>query len=70
MFKIGDILRYGSGCTALMQVNYVSEGHGGSVARYYGAQCMGGSVGAYHEKVELAGAVDLRVWKDNQSWRD
>ena len=43
LFCIGDVLRYGSGPTALMLVTYVAPGHGGSVARYWGIQCMGGT---------------------------
>lgn len=62
LFKIGDILRYGDGSTALMRVTYVSVGHGGAKARYYGQQCMGGSCGAYHEQCTLANAKDRKTW--------
>lgn len=62
LFKIGQILRYGEGETALMRVTYISRNHGGSPARYYGQQCMGGSCGAYHENVELADAKDRKKW--------
>ncbi len=70
MFKIGTILRYGTGSTALMKVASISEGHGGSVARYYGNQCMGGGVGAYHENVSKASNKDLEVWKEKKHWRE
>lgn len=63
LFKIGDILRYGSGSSALMRVSYVSVGHGGSPARYYGQHCLGGSHGAYHENVKAATEEDRRTWE-------
>lgn len=62
IFKVGDILRYGEGSTALMRVTYVSVGHGGSKARYYGQQCMGGFCGAYHDQVSLAAPDDRKTW--------
>jgi hypothetical protein len=45
-----------------MRVTYISRNHGGSPARYYGQQCMGGSCGAYHEDVSLANAADRKTW--------
>ena len=60
--KIGNMLRYGSGETALMIVTHVSEGHGGALARYYGRQCMGGAVGAYHDQCTPATHADQAVW--------
>ncbi len=69
MFKVGDILRYGSGSTALMQVTYISVCHGGSVARYYGTQCMGGKCGNYHEKSQLASEEDLKMWEECSGYR-
>ena len=69
MYAIGDILRYDSGCTALMKVTYISEGHGGALARYYGIQCMGGYCGAYHDQCEPASAEDLTKWEDCDKWR-
>lgn len=62
IFKVGDILRYAEGPTALMRVTYVRVGHGGSKARYYGQQCMGGSCGAYHEQVTVATDEDIKTW--------
>jgi hypothetical protein len=70
LFEIGDILRYDNGCTALMRVSYVSKGHGGSVARYYGQQCMGGSCGAYHEKVIAANHFDSQTWFEHGRRKD
>ena len=62
LFKVGDILRYSDGPTALMRVTYISRHHGGSEARYYSQQCMGGSCGAYHQQVQLASAEDRKTW--------
>jgi hypothetical protein len=61
-FKVGDILRYDSGPTALMVVTYISENHGGS-HRYYGQQCYGGGCGAYEYDCTLASAKDLTTWE-------
>lgn len=52
LFKVGDILRYGEGATALMEVEAISVSHGGSSARYYGRQFFGGAVAAYHGQVK------------------
>lgn len=69
LFKVGDILRYGSGPTALFKVTFVSVGHGGSVARYYGQHCMGGSHGAYHDRCCVASGSDLKQWEECKRWR-
>lgn len=76
-FKVGQILRYDAGETALMRVSYVSKNHGGrGVHRYYGQQCMGGSIGVYEDQCELSSKKDREVWKevrqqytDILSWR-
>lgn len=65
MFKLGDVIRYGSGETALMRVDQISEGHGGQVARYYGQQFYGGVVGAYHDDCRAASPVDLQNWENH-----
>ena len=62
---IGDMLRYGEGETALMVVKHVSPGHGGALARYYGRQCMGGSVGAYHDQCTPATHADRDTWSEH-----
>lgn len=62
-FKTGDILRYGSGSTALMRVSTISKNHAGpGHHRYYGQQCMGGSCGAYEDQCTRASAADRRKW--------
>lgn len=62
-FAIGDILRYGDGPTALMRVAFVSANHAGpDQHRYYGQQCMGGSVGAYESQCIQADGRDRDTW--------
>jgi hypothetical protein len=70
LYAIGDIVRYTDGSTALMQITYISVGHGGSIARYYGIQCMGGYIGAYHGRVNKANAQDLKKWNSCKKWRN
>lgn len=62
MFKIGAVIRYGEGPTALMEVTHISQGHGSGIARYYGTQFYGGSTGAYHEDCRAANLKDLQRW--------
>ena len=69
LFSVGDIVRYDSGPTALMRITTLREGHGGAIARYWGAQCMGGFMGAYHEKCSYAAAADLAKWQECADWR-
>lgn len=67
--RVGTILRYSHGETALMQVNTIREGHGGSIARYWGPHCMGGTYGAYHEDCVVATPEDIETWKTKAHWR-
>lgn len=67
VWPIGTLLRYDSGETALMRVTSVSVGHGGSKARYYGQQCFGGAVGAYHEQCSEATDEDRATWQRCQT---
>lgn len=69
LFKIGDILRYSTGETALLQVIHVNPDYGG-IPRYWGRHCMGGSVAAYQDDCSLASATDLETWAENIRWRD
>lgn len=49
-FKVGDIVRYSAGPTAIMTIQHVSKDHAGlGLHRYYGRQYYGGSVGAYEK---------------------
>ncbi len=68
-FKVGNIIRYGSGETALMRVEMVREHHGGyGQHRYYGEQFYGGKVGAYEENCVLACEIDLINWDNKASY--
>jgi hypothetical protein len=69
LFAVGDIIRYGTGSTALMQITDVLEAYGGAPARYHGIQCFGNTIGVYHEGAIAATIADLEMWKKNESWR-
>lgn len=69
LFKVGDVLRYAEGPTALMQVTKVSPGYGGSVARYAGRQCLGGMVGAYHRACREANTIEMAMWRSTARQR-
>lgn len=61
-FSLGDIVRYGEGCTALMRIDHISPKHGGDVDRFYGQQCMGGVCGAYEDRCRPATQEDIETW--------
>lgn len=63
-FKIGDILRYSYGPTALFKVTEISPNHGGSV-RYYGRQYYGDIMGAYEEDCKRATDTEILDFKTN-----
>lgn len=71
IYKVGDIVRYNHGQTALMKITdivarpNVKDWSGREVnsARYYGEHCLGGSVGANHECVQAASPEDLLEWE-------
>lgn len=67
-FKVGDVLRYASGETALFKVTLVRPNHGGHV-RYYGTHCMGGYNGAYEDQCSQATAGDLATFSEHARWR-
>lgn len=69
IYKVGDLIRYDDGETALMEVGLVQPGHGGAVAYYHGKQCMGGTVAAYHQACEAPSAKDLAKWDECSKWR-
>lgn len=60
-FKVGDIIRYAYGPTALMRVAHVSESHGMD-HRYYGDSFHGSPIGAYESDVRPASGQDLQTW--------
>lgn len=59
-FKIGEMVRYGGGSTALMRIATVSEA--GGLVRYYGEQYFGGSVGAYEADCTVPSVEDFQLW--------
>jgi hypothetical protein len=61
-FKIGDIIRYGSGPTALMRIDHISENHG-IEDRYYGKQCYGSAMGVYRSDAKHASQEDIKTWE-------
>ena len=61
LFKVGDVLRYSDGGTALFIVSSVRPDHGGQ-PRYYGFQYYGSSMGQYHSQCQAAGEVDMETW--------
>lgn len=63
-FKVGDILRYDKGSTALMKVTSISPDHGrvGS-HRYYGVQFYGSAIGAYEIDCSLATKEETKRFK-------
>ena len=63
-FKAGDLVRYGSGSTALMVL--ISPHAGG----WHGYQCMGGLVFAPGRKIKQPSPGDYKTWKDCEKWRN
>ncbi len=69
--KIGDVVRFAAGPTALMRIDLISKNHGGrGVHRFYGTHCMGRACGAYERDCTLATAGELETWNKNASWRE
>lgn len=68
-FKIGDIVRYAAGPTALMKITDVSLNHGGHI-RYYGIQFYGDRMGAYEQDCWSATQEEILKFKtDNHIGR-
>lgn len=64
-FKVGDIVRYGKGPTALMQISHTHENHGRYGAHlHYGNQCIMATVGAYDADCTPASEEDLLTWAE------
>lgn len=62
-WKQGDLVRYGSGSTALMLIEVVRLNHAGpGQHRYWGRQCMGGSAGAYQDQLSEPTDEDRATW--------
>lgn len=66
IFKVGDIVRYNDGVTALMRISFISLNHAGpGDHRYYGQQCMGGTYGAYQQDCRAATPKDRATWSEH-----
>jgi hypothetical protein len=66
-FKIGSVVRYASGITALMKierVDYDVDGEGNH--HYYGQQFYGGAMGAYHNTLYGAKPTEIHLWQENE----
>jgi hypothetical protein len=62
--KIGDIIRYDSGPTALMRIEAISKNHGVyGTDRYYGRSFYGSSVGVYDYDANKATAAEIKKYK-------
>lgn len=68
-YPIGEILRYSDGPTALFRVESVNHSDDPSRCRYYGTQCLGGVVGAYHKDCVPPDNNDLAMWFGRESCR-
>lgn len=64
-FKIGEIVRYDRGSTALMKITSVSPNHGGLV-RYYGLQFYGDAMGAYENDCRSATLEEIQRFKTDK----
>jgi len=67
-FEVGEVIRYDDGSSALMRIDHVSPIHG-TEDRYYGEQCMGGSVGCYISDARKITPEDLEVWDKYAHYR-
>lgn len=62
-FSVGEIVRYGDGPSAVMQLACFSNG------RAYGENVFGGSVGCDRNDLRIAREEDLNLWVDNHDYR-
>ncbi len=67
--RLRDIVRYGSGPTALMRVEKISRRHEGSMDRYYGEQFFGGPVGAYEDMIYHASPEEISSFEKEEASR-
>ncbi len=61
-YKVGDIVRYAYGPTALMRITSISPNHGGSI-RYWGVQFYGDSMGAYEDQCRDATPAEIKKFE-------
>ncbi len=67
--KIGQIIRYASGPSALMRVTTISKGHGGPHYgdRYWGPHYYGGTQGAYAVSCSEATPSEIVAFEREES---
>jgi len=71
IYKIGDIVRYDHGQTALMKIKEISHDHGQiGQTRYYGKSFYGSAMGVYWNDCSPASSVDKMVWNKESFERD
>ena len=61
VYKVGDVIRFDRGPTALMEITEISNPHGGSV-RYYGKTWHGSTIGVYQYDAIKATERELVLW--------
>lgn len=61
--KLGDIVRYRKGRTALMRCDEFYDFGGKVGKRFFGLQCCGDWHGAYESDCVLASEEDLKTWQ-------
>jgi len=64
-YSLGEIVRYGDGPTALMQIDHIAAN-----GRFYGTHVLGGGVGASRDQLRIATNDDLNTWTDNYNRRN
>ena len=71
LFEMHEVVRYGDGPTALMQITQLPlAGASGNGNRYYGNQIYGGSVGAYEVNMSKANRDDLALWIKQHTFKN
>jgi len=64
-YKVGDILRYDSGPSALFKVTGISKNHGID-HRYIGLQYYGDKMGSYEQDCSLATAEEITMFRTDE----
>lgn len=68
-YKVGELIRYDDGSSALMVIRHITPGEGRHGAYYHGDQCCGGVTAAYHNACERPNEADRKTWKECAKWR-
>lgn len=62
-YKIGQVVRYDKGATALFKIDHISKRHGGPLDRYYGRQFYGSPMGAYEDVISPASESEIKEYE-------